>query len=886
MKYAAYYQMQIIRNRIELVVEYLFQTLLQPNADTPLLPDNMLAFEPNYYYAMMTLCYVSKKTRSFKFAWPSTKDMDGWDKRNSILYTCVPGDNANFNPAFKDRVMLLKWYHYGSIRELCKDKLIPPSWMEGVAGNTVYRLKRDAVRAAKAKLSSRIPYVAEDEILDRLAFLAWPLGLEDRVDSDYCPATLASITAKRILERDFTREVNPGSSKSIHSVLTCGPWEIHALCHHSRLMVANYLYKKKDGRSRDDKMQEVESYRERLCDFITAESSVVPCWERTDLATRRGWLRSEATSVLGATLLEICQKDFELLQEERRLREEKTTKTAGENDGAEESSKANKDTQLREEERPPGLDWMKYRPPSRYHPEDFFNSLDDTPELYRYTRLHKMEIPVNLRAHLSGTGLRDIGDIVVTLKELIGSDFSKQTVLEAISLVSISMIDLTAQKSEQLDSVSRKAHHQYRVRTAGMIRLQASENWGKTLQGPVLPGKVLHEPLGDEERKREYDRVTRRLSDSLVDKGVQHRILRINTSKRKDLVAHFIYVFHPESADAFSDNIFKTSRFSCKNRGLWATNITLRSWSFARTEWSFPTKPCESDQPILGPFKEDVEHCPEDEPIRLPTHLHEALEKIDSASHDREDESPGHIVLHASSIVLSTNEFGDFSKCSIVSELITEATLLQLEKDVPALWQRFIHQTQTGRCLVFLLLLGCLCQAIAEEHQQAIDYLTSIMNIENYFLRGQKDWLRDENAIGNLQLALWILESLFKLRNTLAGSLSTINEAKTVLLAQIQEGPGKRSPALESFCKSSIESFERNVCLLSALYIKIERKTELGGRYRDSLSTVLSLNDSRNSLRQSTISLQQSTTIQKLTYLTIAYLPVGLTAVRVVSKLF
>lgn len=99
--------------------------------------------------------------------------------------------------------------------ELVKEKLIPSSWMDDVADNTVYRLKRDVVRAAKAKLSSHVRYVADDEILDRLAFLAWPLGLEDRVSSDFCPATLASITAKRIKERDFTREISLGTTTAV-----------------------------------------------------------------------------------------------------------------------------------------------------------------------------------------------------------------------------------------------------------------------------------------------------------------------------------------------------------------------------------------------------------------------------------------------------------------------------------------------------------------------------------------------------------------------------------------------------------------------------------------------------------------------------------------------
>ncbi|KAH9205404.1 hypothetical protein DL95DRAFT_417453 [Leptodontidium sp. 2 PMI_412] len=39
---------------------------------------------------------------------------------------------------------------YASIRELCNEKLIPASWMDGVISNTAHRLKKDAMRAAKA----------------------------------------------------------------------------------------------------------------------------------------------------------------------------------------------------------------------------------------------------------------------------------------------------------------------------------------------------------------------------------------------------------------------------------------------------------------------------------------------------------------------------------------------------------------------------------------------------------------------------------------------------------------------------------------------------------------------------------------------------------------
>ncbi|KAG4432069.1 hypothetical protein IFR05_012449 [Cadophora sp. M221] len=522
MRFAAYIQSRIIKNRIELVVEYLIQALLQPNSDTPLLPEDIFAFEPNYYYAMMTLCYISKKTQQFEFAWPLASNMAHW---GSVLFTRLPADKDNFNPVLKEKVLLLKWYHYGSIRELVRERLIPSSWMDGVANNAVYRLRGDAIRAAKAKIPSRAGYVADEEILDRLSFLAWPLGLEHRDSSDFCPATLASITANRIRDRDFTREINPGFLGSNDSGSTCGPWEIHALCHHSRLMVANHALKRRDGRSRDEKMNEVDKYRQKLDDFITAECSVVPSLERPSLTTRQGLLRSEATSVVGATLLAIFLKDFAFIQEGDFY------VAAGDepgrilNPGGDTQYKL---YQLRSEDVSPAIDWMQFRLPSRYHPENFFNSLEETPICYRYDLLANMEIPARLRLYLSQGEVRGKGDIVPALETLIGPMFSFETVLAAISSTSISMIDLAAPKSERLDYRRRNFSHSYRICTAGMITLHANENWGGTLQGPLLPGGVFYEPPRSEEKRHEYMRVARRISNSLVDQEVQHRILQVS----------------------------------------------------------------------------------------------------------------------------------------------------------------------------------------------------------------------------------------------------------------------------------------------------------------------------------------------------------------------
>ena len=60
------------------------------------------------------------------------------------------------------------------------------------------------------------------------------MGLEN-LDSNFC--TIASLSMRRVKERDFTRSINPGWLLEGEDGYTDGPWEVHALCHHSCLMV-------------------------------------------------------------------------------------------------------------------------------------------------------------------------------------------------------------------------------------------------------------------------------------------------------------------------------------------------------------------------------------------------------------------------------------------------------------------------------------------------------------------------------------------------------------------------------------------------------------------------------------------------------------------------
>lgn len=111
----------------------------------------------------------------------------------------------------------------------------------------------------------------------------------------------------------------------------------------------------------------------------------------------------------------------------------------------------------------------------------------------------------------------------------------------------------------------------------------------------------------------------------------------------------------------------------------------------------------------------------DDNPFRPPLNLHSAWNKVDNL-----DEK---LIFKPkmSSIVISTNAFGDFSKCTVVTELIGDERMGCIVEEARKLSLMFIHQPQTARCLIFLLLLGNICQKITEHYGKAITTLTSVL---------------------------------------------------------------------------------------------------------------------------------------------------------------
>ncbi|KAH8592658.1 hypothetical protein B0O99DRAFT_629484 [Bisporella sp. PMI_857] len=772
--------------------------------------------------------------------------------------------------------------------------------------------------------------------------------------------------------------------------------------------------------------EEVEHFRRRFCPFLTADASLTPCWERSDSAARRGFLRSEATAVLASTILDIFQNDLDHLDHlnhtqrksglDLNLSSLPTTETGGEEKrsesdntetqsqgsdtrGAHEPSGNNKIyfrgpmsrlrftgeqataedvlvLQLDTLERlasarrlEPYIDYLRFQPPQIYHPEEFFNSLDDMPHLYKKPLIGEFPVPAGIRRALSERTFynEDIQQLPEGMRLVISKGlFQRKVLQQLIDATSRAILEGTFHNEDiqhlpenirqvlstrifqdkdlkQLINATRRAmpkkrfynediqHFPEDIRQVLSNRIFQYKDLQQLINaaGRAMPKGTSYnediqklpedircvlskEPLQHDDLQRLVHATSRalsedidvevlsdmrnreileslaiidiktpdhisppkprliyggvkELSDSLVDQEVRHRLLVSLTSRRLpvDLLRLFVYVLHREMVDGFENHTLQVSKFVLQKRtSSVVAYITLRSWSLDESM----SEPSDNVNNMTDPES----HYLSEEAISLPKSLREAFKRRERK--ELHDAPPG-MELKVSSIGISTNEFGDFSKCSVITDLIHRDEMELLGETVQGIWNSFIHQPQTGRFLVFSVILGFICREITRHYDDAIREFVRKFKFDNLSASYLSDsaWLQGSEAEGQLQLSLWSLEGLYKLKNTMALSIRTIEQAKEDLHREIEDGPGRRSEELEKIRLKHEEALERSLAELRAIQTRLERKAELNSRYSTALSTVLSLRDSRAAHAQ-------NDTIQKLTYITIGCLPVGLSA--------
>jgi hypothetical protein len=236
-----------------------------------------------------------------------------------------------------------------------------------------------------------------------------------------------------------------------------------------------------------------------------------------------------------------------------------------------------------------------------------------------------------------------------------------------------------------------------------------------------------------------------------------------NDEKYKKVLEVLVYVLHTEAATCLGNHVLKFARYSCHTSDTWVANITLRTWRMVERERpkvqekSNMVSPSPSGlnplshvssgdpEPIkahrvrsktlqflgmpgmhpreAGGRKRTTPLLTDDEPVYFPEELRDVWEG--EGVNERLT-----FELTMSSVVLSTNPFGDFSKCTVITELLDDKDMEKLAADSRLVWLKFVHQPQTGRCLVFLLLLGRFCRKITQKYDDSIQKLASILKLD------------------------------------------------------------------------------------------------------------------------------------------------------------
>jgi hypothetical protein len=215
-----------------------------------------------------------------------------------------------------------------------------------------------------------------------------------------------------------------------------------------------------------------------------------------------------------------------------------------------------------------------------------------------------------------------------------------------------------------------------------------------------------------------------------------HSIIPLETWQ---VVRELAFVWHPESLDTCDDHFGTICQFRDSRKPSWITSITLLHWSLtikpvaaedgskaASRKFSFPLPFQGKKHSKIAPR---VSSADPKAPFPFPP---DDIDGFLGQKHWAEqfciDEDElamfrPHLELNSSSVVISTSPFGDFGKCSVLSRAVEEAVHLRLSKIAIEVSNAFIHQPHTARCLIFMLYLGAICDAIALQYEDILKCL-------------------------------------------------------------------------------------------------------------------------------------------------------------------
>lgn len=787
---------------------------------------------------------------------------------------------------------VLQWFHLCCFYLLCNERFGPRSDGEAMDGFTASGLDSHEVLktqqrfekyVSRLKTSQIENYSIEHEELDRVILLGEELGL-NAIPTQFTASLATSRalqTRRRLADRKRTTRFNPGpaSWKNSRKTSNC-PWELLATNHQSFLRIA------------DD--ANIKSARERLFEFMMSDYSFMTSWDHADRNMIGTWWDQESCSVICATLIDLrnegkmksamSEAAAEHLNDS--IHDLLTTPVETSPTGPAEDPSPNESIRdillqmkqhqiessrdqlmqlrqlLAQEDMGANLsikafDWLTCKPPRVYHPSWWVQSLTDTPEFYRVKQSKDVPLRKDLRRYLVTRG----HSMANTNEHMFFTTYTTENIntkvhAEDVQFLSLFDLSLTDRFTFESKSTSIKNYAQaLEHRGNGQITRETA-TISRTRTRRKQASTVYNLTELEAYRKVLFDR----LNDSLVDLGAKHRVLFAEKCT-PSLVRSFIYVWHPDALDTFDNYFGSTSVFSEHREAvMWTTNITITHWSIRLTSLS----------------KEHVERFREnrnngDFPPLSIAQLSSTKKQRKTLDHLRTTDV---VEERSSSLVITGDPSGHLWICSVWSSLTdSEAMSASVNTLLPVLGQ-FIHQQACARCLAFLILLGHLCEKLAAEYDMILSRLDVIVGLGERVLLEGLEWGTTE-AVDKLKKMLWGLEALRVFDDRLSASLAQIQKAREAMERTIKQEAGQQHVDLLEAYNNVIEEFEKRYGMLSDVQIRTQLKIRQVTGLRDGISTVTNVEDSQTALRDSQTTIRQGNNIRILTYITIAYLPLG-----------
>jgi hypothetical protein len=186
------------------------------------------------------------------------------------------------------------------------------------------------------------------------------------------------------------------------------------------------------------------------------------------------------------------------------------------------------------------------------------------------------------------------------------------------------------------------------------------------------------------------------------------------------MVKSFVHLWHPDALDPLDTYFRNISRFGETREAIWTTNITVSHWIIGNV--------VNENSPMEYPddperFKEGERRKNADFP---PLSVLTGGAKKDLKQ--KGDKKP-FIEERCLSLVITGDPFGHYWACSLWSS-ITNAHRVQacIKSSLPKL-QHFIHQPASGRCIFFVIMLGHICETLADKYRDTLDRLDEIVEL-------------------------------------------------------------------------------------------------------------------------------------------------------------